>query len=409
MSKLNNLSGTAFEKYVSNFLSADGDSGISSHKNGKKSAHTEFRDLVKTFNKNATNQQINNAFEALKDEFGADGVIDVKEITSVFSSAKDFSGSVFKNIDQKINKNIRPLTQEILEKYDINKNKKLNYNEFSKMLSKEYKADISEIKSVFRQIYKNAKELTFDQIIAAFDKNKDKISQSKEVEQIFTNSNFDTVSQGQLGDCFFLGGMNTIAQTPAGQNLLEKAIKRNQDGSYDITFPRTPHKTFHITRDMIKKAGDAKSTGDIVMQAFELAADLYSRDQKDGWRDYDKGLGAEGGYHTEVAELFNIPTKLIPQKSYKGDSLKNQLLAHKKANDGKMNVAFEAEAGDGLAISNNAKDFNHILTITDIRVSPNGKTTIIYENPWDMGRKVEIDYEKFKKITKNVAIFNITS
>lgn len=107
---------------------------------------------------------------------------------------------------------------------------------------------------------------------------------------------FGSSIQGRRGDCYLLAEINAIRHTDHGQEILNKNVKANDDGSITVTLPgavaiRNQYikegkgakceitGVYHITASAVAKArsqaGKAYSKGDIEIIALEIAMENY--------------------------------------------------------------------------------------------------------------------------------------
>lgn len=101
-------------------------------------------------------------------------------------------------------------------------------------------------------------------------------------------------AQGRRGDCYFLASINSIRNTKAGQEHLQKNLHYNNDGSVTVTLPgavkiRNEYSaqgkpcevtgTYRISKAALQKAaglaGDSYSKSDIEVIAYEIAMENY--------------------------------------------------------------------------------------------------------------------------------------
>ena len=86
------------------------------------------------------------------------------------------------------------------------------------------------------------------------------------------NGQIDDYSQGQIGDCWLLAGLSALSSSDCGQEVLQKAITQNEDGSYSIYFKGIDDKYVVTQEDLTqaRESGDYSSGDDDVL-LFELA------------------------------------------------------------------------------------------------------------------------------------------
>lgn len=112
------------------------------------------------------------------------------------------------------------------------------------------------------------------------------------------NGKVSNTKQGCSGDCWMLSGLNSLANTKAGKEVIKDSIKVNNDNSITIKF-KGINKEYNITRKELKDASReyipdidengkvvgycrkySKGDGDVL--AFELAFEKYRDDLKKG-------------------------------------------------------------------------------------------------------------------------------
>ena len=110
------------------------------------------------------------------------------------------------------------------------------------------------------------------------------------------NGVIDKFAQGKRGDCYLLASIEAIKNTKDGQEILQKNVQENPDGSYTITLPGAVVARNHyiemgeedkcaitgrytITKAAVEKAkeqsGKAYAFGDINVILFELAMEAF--------------------------------------------------------------------------------------------------------------------------------------
>ncbi len=94
----------------------------------------------------------------------------------------------------------------------------------------------------------------------------------------------EAVFQGNSGDCWLISGILSLSYTDEGENLIQNAISKNSDGSYNVSF-KGVDKTYKITEEELENANKSSflsglgfiqskySTGDDDMLLIELATE----------------------------------------------------------------------------------------------------------------------------------------
>lgn len=60
----------------------------------------------------------------------------------------------------------------------------------------------------------------------------------------------DHIEQGEIGDCYFLAAVASLANTPAGKKQIQNMIKDHSNGSYTVTFPGKSPVTIQAPTEM---------------------------------------------------------------------------------------------------------------------------------------------------------------
>lgn len=89
---------------------------------------------------------------------------------------------------------------------------------------------------------------------------------------LIPDGKIDYACQFRIGNCWMLGQLNSLSQTEFGAEVIKKAITKNEDGSYTVTF-EGDNKSYIITESEIKSARALReySRGDVDMLIMELA------------------------------------------------------------------------------------------------------------------------------------------
>lgn len=144
---------------------------------------------------------------------------------------------------------------------------------------------------------------------------------SKKEDNVDDGGTINPSKQGLNGDCWLLSGINALSYSKTGQNLIKQAIKKNNDGSYDI-YLKGIERNYHISEEKIKQLENNPfySKGDIKILLFEIAIeelrnDLYKNktDENINIPDYAKYTNRDffcvkrtsGGFAAQVFYLLS--------------------------------------------------------------------------------------------------------
>ncbi|EKD51517.1 MAG: hypothetical protein ACD_62C00241G0006 [uncultured bacterium] len=227
------------------------------------------------------------------------------------------------------------------------------------------------------------------------DKNLSNLSYDKRVGSLILNGiEGDDVHQGQVGDCYFLAALSSLAETHP--EFLEKNIQKNCDGTYTVGFHKITHPdgcikydedgaytlgirtTKKITVDTeLPKYGTqnlyarGESNNELWVALYEKAYAVYKGN------DYDaihRGNPAQAFY-----ELVGVTSKTTTTSSCDADELYECLATAVK--EGNPIVASSNDSADGTLVTAQNILCDHAYSVLGVK-ERNGTKYVQLRNPW---------------------------
>jgi hypothetical protein len=190
-----------------------------------------------------------------------------------------------------------------------------------------------------------------------------------------------TVEDGSVGNCIPLASIKALSTTSKGEQILEKSVEENPDGSYDVQFAGDPGKIFHFSKSDMK-TGKYGSFDDPYTKALAMAIDQYNAD---GGTD----IGADG----TLALLSGSSASIVHASSYNNPSDVEAYLATIASGAGStLNITVSGNPGTGGKWQAGSKGIDHMFTITGINEQTG---TITYTNPWNSTKTYSMSIADF--------------
>lgn len=205
----------------------------------------------------------------------------------------------------------------------------------------------------------------------------------------------EVIYQGNTGDCWLLAPVNSIAKSPKGQEILNKSLKVNPDGSVTVSLQGVK-KSYTFSKAELEGSTEL-STGDMDVRALEKAVERYMMENKHndingnrainaykillgksrvdlgGWDEiWDMHVGISDSYRKKIQDPNTICNAAIHDN--------DDYLGGGTTNDG---VELHA---------------NHMYSV----VRADNKYVYLI-NPWDSGKEIRMTFEEFKKTFNSFA------
>lgn len=92
------------------------------------------------------------------------------------------------------------------------------------------------------------------------------------------NGLIDPFQQGRVGNCFIVGSIIAVNNTPEGKQAIADSIKHNSDGTHTVTFKGDPANPITVTDADLEKVRHSRGDKDTAL--FEVALEKYALDGK---------------------------------------------------------------------------------------------------------------------------------
>lgn len=206
------------------------------------------------------------------------------------------------------------------------------------------------------------------------------------------------VSQGGLGDCWLVASMMSLART--NPELLEKAIKDNGDGTYDVTlYEDGKPVTVTVSGEFPARDGNpayADNDGN-ARELWPMLIEKAAAQQLGG--DYDDIVGDKPGRAMELL-TGKEPTVYEDGFGFWDDLDQPPADQLKERFDNGDSMVFSTR-GDDKSIGDHELVGGHAYVITD--VADNGDVTL--QNPWGASNPpITVPYDDFEKYCRRLTI-----
>ncbi len=201
-------------------------------------------------------------------------------------------------------------------------------------------------------------------------------------------------SQNNIGDCWFLAGIKSIANTPKGLDILNNSIKVNDDESVTVTLQGVG-RSYTILPEELSGTRDY-ANGDADVRALEIAVEKYANEYGREEDILSIGTIEKGGYMCRAYEvlvghddtpifcgnLADIPTEELIEK------IKNPNTA---CAVGRLLVTDTAKIKSSDAEGEVEIFARHAYSVVRI-----DDEYVYIVNPWDTSKEIEMTLEDFK-------------
>lgn len=199
--------------------------------------------------------------------------------------------------------------------------------------------------------------------------------------QTHLDGEIDPFNQKSEGNCWWLTGVGSVANSEKGRDQINHLIKE-EDGNYVVNFPGDPTTAYVIPPEVAN--GSGSSDGDRDMRVLSEAARMYfenpaNKDKTDG------NSMKDGGFMWNATELM---TGKNAQMISTGDRAKLEEAVKESQGQGGLVMSFAAKPGDGGSATNGS---GHAYGVRNIDFA-NNKVT--YFNPWESGKEMTMTVDE---------------
>ena len=196
----------------------------------------------------------------------------------------------------------------------------------------------------------------------------------------------DKSSQGKIGDCWLLTGLNALSETKWGREAIKEAIKVDPEtGDIKITLKGAygKNKVFTVSKQELETAKQSGnySEGDTDVLAFELAIEKYRK---------QFGETLDGG---QCEEVFRLVTGSNNTKFVSDNSEMKTVIQNAKAYPEKY----------ALSCSIRLDSEYHAYNISRFE-EKNGVKYVVLSNPWLSNREIRLTENEFMKKVVDIEV-----
>lgn len=249
------------------------------------------------------------------------------------------------------------------------------------------------------------------------------------------NSEIEASSQGKIGDCWLLTGLNSLSYTENGKQIIKNSITNNNDGTYTVYFKGISDTcSCQIPDEKLESARKSElySSGDSDVLLVEIATETVLTKLQEGELTlpddappllYDeKGNPLNGGYPSDMVYLltgqsmeykniFNNDGSYIEGEELESfyNDLESFYTKFEQNPDSSCGCLHIKKNGEQVVVQDvNGNDTvlsdkeNHSLSIKSVN-----ENTITFVNPWDSSKEVTVEKNVIKEHVLGYEYLNV--
>ena len=231
-----------------------------------------------------------------------------------------------------------------------------------------------------------------------------------EVLRYHSDGKISATKQGSVGDCWVLSGVNALASTQKGAQLIKDSITQNPDGSVTVTL-KGVNKSYTYTPDEIGAKDYPTenlqfSSGDIDMSLIEMAItdyrmELLKNNSSPKYASLSLASSQQpikGGYQFEALKYL---TGKLAQVVFKPEDLMSSL-ENIKNNNNKYAVTLGFKANDESIGTGKDVVSDHSYSLSRVT-----EDMVYVINPWDSTKEIACPKDKFIQNCRTMSLVDL--
>ena len=214
--------------------------------------------------------------------------------------------------------------------------------------------------------------------------------------------------QQSIGDCWVLSGVNALASTPKGAQLIKNSIKHNPDGSVTVKL-KGANRSYTFSADEVGGADYVNNKysyakGDTDMNLLEMAITRYRQEliasNPESWKYRDATMEnpIDGGLTFESLQYI---TGKKPEVSFNSKNIA-KMLAKKEQAPERYAAEFSFRKKDESIDNGKVIITGHAYSLSRVT-----SDTVYIINPWDSSKEIAYPIDKFLENCDEMAFLDM--